>query len=213
MRQVCQSVYTFDELSEEAQEKALEWYREGYLDFEWYDALYDDFTEICKLLGVAIATRTTRHMTKDGGFTTESPRIYFSGFSSQGDGACYEGYYRYAKGSANKIRECAPRATELHRIADELYRAQRLAAFGLYATISHNYRYYFSRSMSIDVEHEKGYTFSNEAEEMLKEALYDLGDWLYKTLEEEHEWLIGDENLRESIMANDHEFTESGNPY
>lgn len=39
-------VYQFDELSEEAKEKARGWFREGAFDYEWYDSTYEDAKEI-----------------------------------------------------------------------------------------------------------------------------------------------------------------------
>jgi hypothetical protein len=35
-------IYTFDELSDEAKEKAREWYRRGALDYEWWDYVYEN---------------------------------------------------------------------------------------------------------------------------------------------------------------------------
>ena len=39
-------VYQFDELSEHAKEKARDWYRQGALDYEWWDFTYDDAATI-----------------------------------------------------------------------------------------------------------------------------------------------------------------------
>lgn len=35
-------VYSFDELEDSAKEKAREWYREGALDYEWWEFIYGD---------------------------------------------------------------------------------------------------------------------------------------------------------------------------
>jgi hypothetical protein len=35
-------IYTFDELSDSAKETARNWYREGGLDYEWWDHIYED---------------------------------------------------------------------------------------------------------------------------------------------------------------------------
>ena len=40
------TVYQFDELSEDAREKAREWYREGALDYEWYGCVFEN-VKIC----------------------------------------------------------------------------------------------------------------------------------------------------------------------
>jgi hypothetical protein len=114
----CITVYKFDELSDEAKEKAREWWREGGLDYEWYDCVESDFKEIGKILGIDVT------------------KIFFTGFSSQGDGACFEGYYEYAKGSVKKLKEYAPQDTELHRIAEELAQAQKRFFYGIDAVIT-----------------------------------------------------------------------------
>jgi hypothetical protein len=39
-------IYDFKELSEKAKEKARDWYREGALDYEWWDHIYEDAKNI-----------------------------------------------------------------------------------------------------------------------------------------------------------------------
>lgn len=36
------TTYTFDELDDHAKEKARQWYREGELDYDWWDSTYED---------------------------------------------------------------------------------------------------------------------------------------------------------------------------
>src|SRR5690606_14525245 len=88
------TVYRLDELSDEAKVEARAWYRRGGFDYDWYDAVYEDFQRIAEILGVRFKTRTIRFM---GGGTRQQPCIWFSGFCSQGDGACFEGRYDYVK--------------------------------------------------------------------------------------------------------------------
>jgi hypothetical protein len=40
------NLYTFDELSDSAKEKARDWYRNGALDYDWWDYLYEDAARI-----------------------------------------------------------------------------------------------------------------------------------------------------------------------
>lgn len=93
------TVYRLDELCEAAKEKARAWYREGAFDHDWFEFVYDDFERICEILGVELKTRAVRLM---GGGTRQKPCVWFSGFWSQGDGACFEGRYRHAKGAPGK---------------------------------------------------------------------------------------------------------------
>src|ERR1700733_8204701 len=131
MRIVETPVYDFTELPDAARDKARAWFRETIHD-DWWDSVYDDFEQICPILGVTLATTTVRLM---GGGTRQKPRISFSGFWSQGDGACFEGRYAYAPRASRRIREYAPQDTELHRIADALQALQKLNFYQLTAAI------------------------------------------------------------------------------
>lgn len=64
------TVYRLGELSDAAKDKARAWYREGGLDYDWYDAVYEDFQRIAEILGLNLKTRTIRLM---GGGTRQDP--------------------------------------------------------------------------------------------------------------------------------------------
>ncbi|HVH48376.1 MAG TPA: antitoxin of toxin-antitoxin stability system [Sphingomicrobium sp.] len=203
------TVYSLEELSEEAKEKARAWYLQGAFDHDWYCAVYEDFERICEILGVDLATVPVR---LHGGGTRRKPCIWFSGFASQGDGACFEGDYSYVKRSASLIREYAPKDTELHRIADALAAIQWPNFFQLRARISHRGRYYHEYSMEIGVQRDSlGYQdMTATAEDDLSEALRDLARWLYGKLENESDYLSSDAVVDEAIIANGYSFTEQG---
>src|SRR5688572_21955863 len=40
------TVYKFDELSDKAKDKARDWWRQGGLDYEWWEFIYDDAKRI-----------------------------------------------------------------------------------------------------------------------------------------------------------------------
>jgi hypothetical protein len=143
------TVYRLDELSGTAQEKARARYREGAFDHDCFEFVYDDFERICEILGVELKTRAVGLM---GGGTRQERCIWFSGFWSQGDGACFEGRYGYAKGARHTIRDHAPRDGELHRIAGALHAVQRRNFYQLHAAISHRDRYCHEYTMVIAVE-------------------------------------------------------------
>lgn len=201
-------VYDFAELSNAAKDKARTWFRET-LGWDWWDSVYDDFEQVCAILGVTLATSTVRLM---GGDTRQKPSIWFSGFSSQGDGACYEGRYAYAKGAARRIRDYAPRDVELHRIADALQRLQRANFYQLTASISHRGRYYHAYCMAIEVERDTAtnHPIVDRADDELIVVLRDLANWLYRTLEREYEFQTSDGTVDEGISANDYTFTAEG---
>lgn len=198
MREVTTNVYKFEELDDRAKEKARDWYRQNALDYDWWDSVYEDAKQIGIILGIDM-----NHKGKD-------PCIWFSGFSSQGDGACFEGSYRYAKGASKEIRKYAPKDTELHRIADALTKIQRPAFYQLTATVRHSDRYYHAYSTTIGVNDRDGYEIHDDTENAIVEALRDFMNWIYRQLEKEHDYLMSDESVDENIKANEYEFTEEG---
>jgi hypothetical protein len=46
MKTVAIKVYQFDELSDDAKEEARTWFRDGALDYEWWDSIYGDAKEV-----------------------------------------------------------------------------------------------------------------------------------------------------------------------
>jgi len=190
-------IYQFNELSDDAKEKAIQRYREGNLDYEWYDGVFEDAKEIGKLIGIDI------------------DRIYFSGFCSQGDGACFEGSYEYRIGSVKEIKKYAPKDKELHRIAVELSKIQRKSFYGLTARVKHFGAYSHELCTQINVygDFELGdryYVDFVSNEEGIIELLRDFMKWIYKSLEADHDWLNADEQVIESMECNEYEFLENG---
>jgi hypothetical protein len=203
------TVYRFNELEGAAKDEARNWYRNVAIPNDWHEFVLEDFEAITDILGVRLKTSTIRLA---GGGTRQKPRIYFSGFSSQGDGACFEAHYRYKAGASKAIRSHAPLDTELHRIADVLQGIQRRNFFQLTADVSHRGRYYHEHSMSISVERDspKNQSVTADAEDAITEALRDLARWLYRQLEREYEYQTSDEMIDEALLVNDYTFTESG---
>lgn len=206
------TVYQLDELSDDAKEKARAWYREGGFGYDWFEFMFDDFEQVCTILGVTLATHAVR--LHDGG-TRGKPCIWFSGFWNQGDGACFEGWYEYAKAAPRKIRTYTPHDAELHRIADTLRAIQRRNFFQLHADISHRGRYHHEGSMAIAVRRDSPVwqDMTADAEDILDQALRDLAHWLYRQLEREYEYLTCDEQVDEALRANEYTFTVSGHRF
>ncbi len=184
-------LYKFDELEDKAKEVARQWFREGALDYEWWDSIYEDATRMGELMGLDIK------------------KIYFSGFSSQGDGACFEGSWYASNVKPGEVKKEAPVDKELHRIAQEF---ERLAAYGLSFTVkqSGHYMHKYCTSFDISVPDEIEDTKVNELEEALKENARDYMEWIYRTLEKEHDWMLEDAQIEDSIRANEYEFTIDG---
>lgn len=194
MRVLETKVYTFDELSDDAKEKAREWYRSwAFEDNFWSENVIENAKEIAKILGIQIDD------------------IYWSGFWSQGDGACFVGRYSYAKGAIKAIKALAPQDETLHAIARNFQEAQRPNFYRLSAVITHNGQYYHSHSMTIRVDVDDYANVSDESENAVKDALRDFADWIYRQLEAEYEYQDADARVDESIVVNEYEFDEYGN--
>jgi hypothetical protein len=206
------TVYQLAELDEAAKGTARAWFREGGFDHDWYDAVYADFEQICAILGIAIETRTIRLL---GGGSREEPRIYFRGFGSQGDGACFQGRYAYACGAPAKIREYAPMDTDLHQIAGTLHALQRRNFYQLHARVRHRGHYYHEYCMDVSIERASpvNQDMTADAEEVVVEAMRDLARWLYRQLEREYEYQSSDECVDEAINANAYTFTGTGHRF
>lgn len=185
-------------VSAATRERLVEKHRYINVDHDqWYDCVYEYFTE--RMNGVGIAVR----------------KMFFSGFSSQGDGACFEGSL------ANALTYLD------HHHKDQFPVIRRLLACGssLYAECSHSGRYYheFSTSFWVDSDTFSGtvYSPSDFHDKMylqLDAALADeLGafevaitaQWreymgeLYHELNQEYDSLTDDEAVWDTLMAND----------
>ena len=147
---VTTTVFTIDELSDAAREKARSWYRESCLDYEWYDFVYEDFETICGILGVTLRTSPVGLY---GGGTRDKPHLYWTGFWNQGDGASFEGTYAHAKGAAKgDPRPCAPRMTNCIASRTPCRAVQKPNFWQLHTTISQRGRYYHEHTMTIEIE-------------------------------------------------------------
>ncbi len=223
MKHTIKKVFTFDELSDEAKEKAREWYRQGNCDDSyWSEGVLDQAEEIAeKYLGIDLCQTPYKTM---GGDTKYEATIYFSGFWSQGDGACFEGTWDARKVNAKGLKEDYLTDTELHRIVDGLAEIAKKYPEGSFRC-KHTGHYSHSHSTSFDVElpneslEELDYDSPaykaldseiREDEEALIELARDFMDWIYKSLEQEWDYQNSDEQVDETIKANGYEFLEDG---
>ncbi len=200
-------VYQFDELDEKAKERAREWYRQGNCDDSfWSECVIDDAKGIGKYMGMDV------------------DKVYFSGFWSQGDGACFEGTWRARDVQADKLKAYAPQDKELHRIVEGFAELAKEYPNG-YFSVKHRGHYSHSGCTSFDVE------LPNEQEEELEydsaewkalrvrldedgdtliQLARDFMDWIYTQLEKEWNFQNSNECVDETIRSNEYEFLENG---
>lgn len=199
MREETISIYKFDELSSEAKQKAID-NNFGYnVDFgQWSECTIESLKDLAAELGIYI------------------DKIYFSGFSSQGDGACFEGDYQYKKGALKLIKKEYPDFTALHDIAKQLQDIQKLNGYRLEASVKHSGRYMHENCTSINITTYAlgdGYrtdSVNDNAIDTLTEVLKDFMRLIYKQLNDDYNYQTSDEEIKESLRANEAEFLASG---
>lgn len=227
--------FTFAELDDRGKERAREWFRQDYPDHDWWDSVYDDTDKIADMLGITIARKSVRLM---GGGTRQELAIYFSGFCSQGDGACFEGDWHPHKCPIlilDKVLTHAPQDTDLHDIAltfallSERHGPNCAENGETYFRITHRDNRCHEHSVTISMESDgpEGSEDWNELQTMTWEALQrsrgmdtfedDVAEalrsfmrWIYGRLEDEYEYLTSDEQVDDMIGANEYVFDEDG---
>lgn len=194
-------IYTFDELSEKAKERARNWWREAsqYQYNDFHEFVYEDAMTIGKLMGLDIS------------------KIYYTGFWSQGDGACFEGRWEYKPDALEKVKEYAPLDEGLHEVA-AAFASEKVK--GCWAESQHRGHYYHEYSLSIDGGVRAGddveldeYGFPEEQYNHIKEMFADFARWIYKMLEAEYEYQTSNEQVDENIRCNQYEFHADGRLY
>lgn len=204
----------FEALSEDDKQIILDRHRDINVDHGWWDRVYSDFAEDMKAVGIAVTD------------------MYFSGFWSQGDGACFEG----------RVDDWRLFLESLG-YTDELM-VQHFADHASFS-VSHSGHYYHEHCTRFDAEfylpdqyvdeehfleyHGFGEELRDaaliavlskfdgrELEDEFAEAFKDHMRDLYRRLENEYEYLTSDEAVLETLHANDmldqiiDEYTEEG---
>jgi len=226
------SVYSFDELSDTAKQKALDNHR--YMEVEhhdWWDHLYNSFIERVALKG----------------YTVSYKNIHFSGFWSQGDGACFRGRVHKTNEEILALLPCdlAAKIKLINSKLRLLGEDDRIDDLSCDFTLETSGRYSHSGTMQIDKvyinfgqwtrcsphtctccpewpslcnELESIYELvDNEIYSSVEKAVLEeargLADQLYEELEKEHEYLTSDEFIAERLRDSDTEFTEDGKAF
>ena len=192
--------FKFEELTEQAQQNAIEQFRNNdHLEYGWHDSIKEDFHSILGLIGF---------------YNIESQ---FSGFWSQGDGASFIADYSYKKGCLKVIKEHAPLDNELYKIVEGIVYHQKDNGYLLTCNIyKNNHRYSYSNTMSFDwcKNGDSYFDWKNtHVEGEIEQLFKDLAEWYYKQLESEYNYLNSDESIKETLIVNEYDFLECGNQY
>lgn len=186
-------VYPFEELSSKAKERVRQWWSDMLDTESWAEPVIEDAKQVAALMGWEVLN------------------VFFSGFWSQGDGACFVGHMRYAKGCAKAVKEHAPLDEELHRIAKAWQDLQAKHFYSLeaqvYKTCS---RYSHENTVAFSVEDTRSHRLDGAVEESVEEIGKDFMRWIYKALESAHDMETGMENVAEICETNSYLFREDG---
>jgi hypothetical protein len=197
------NLYTFNELSNSAKERARQWWREASSDDTfWSECVIDDAKEQGRNMGLDI------------------DKVYFRGFWSQGDGACYVGSWnanRVKVGETAKGWGDSPATKEIRRIASEFEQfAQKWPESSF--TVEHRGHYShenctsFSVSLGEEADNNEEITPEQwrEAHDWIVNISRDYMRWIYKQLEKEYEYQNSDEVIDELLESNNYTFTVEG---
>lgn len=174
------TLYTFAELSDDAKAKAIDLYA---TDYDWHETSLDDFKTIAAIAGVS------------------NPTIFYSGFASQGDGACLTGIWY-----ASDAKSSDEYGTEVAALLLPFTEAPQ----GLSASLKHTGHYYHEHSVTIDFSWDGEDDYPEEAANAIDEAFRDLMRWFYRSLEKEYEYLMSEAAFQETADANEWEFDAQG---
>lgn len=190
MKTIETQVFTYSELSPNAQGKARQWYRESHDNDYWHDDIIDDAKTIGALMGIDI------------------DKVYFTGFCSQGDGACFAGTFRQVPDAVAKVKDFAPNDARLHAIALSLQAPADTDTVESGKLVHRCPHYCHSRTMNF-CEETAYYTETPASDDTL-ETLRDFADWIYSALQAEWNYLNSDDAVSENIIDNEYTFTRDG---
>lgn len=194
MRIASTPVYTFAELTPEAQQKAIAKEQQAQGEFFNFDTY--DIKTICETIGI------------------QDPEFSWSGFYSQGDGLSFTGEYSYVTQALAKIKAYAPQDTELHAIVAELQDTQKQHGYRLSATITRDHGCQHSHENSVTIQAFKsGEEVVSPGIEQFEDCFKNLMRHFYKMVQSEFEYQTSEECAREYLTDSDNEYTANGKLY
>jgi len=198
MQEVILKVYSFTELAEDIQKKVIEKNRYIEVQFNnWYEGTTEDF----------IST------SEEKGF--KATKTYFTGFSSQGDGAMFE----YDGIEDFLLHEFIDEQKTISPMRKKWFKSQAVVSGkgkhqGHYhheGCCYHNIYLEFKDSYSVapNIADWIG-SFDEEFERFIISRYQGIAKELYRDLEKDHDNLISDESVKEGLIANENSYTQEG---
>ena len=205
--------YSFDELSPEAKQYAIDRNRDFSIEgVDWWDPIIEGFIEEMEGIGM------------------EDVDPQFSGFYSQGDGASFTGRVRDNEKFLNALGLNSINKIDKNRIGSEkLTKYLKSLAENIYITIERtDNRHYHHNTISANVEVDGedeieldlgiGMTINIDVQEQCDTLEPEITEWarnrskkLYSDLEKYYEELQSDENVAGDLRSGGYRFDETGN--
>lgn len=187
MREVTRTIYKYSELSPESQERARDWYTSTYAGYEVDLDFYKEWL-------------------KEKGFNPDE--IYYSCSYSQGDGACFTGYYDFDR-IFEILADCATSFTDCVSIL--IAKQQHDYGYLEVSSIRNASMFFMSRSEEYFYGPEVLEGKVDRFIEILEEYLQDVCHTLYNMLQAEWDYLYSEECVSECLE--DYEFYSNGEVY
>lgn len=147
-------VYNFDDLDDDAKEKAREWYRNGALDYDWWDSTYED-AETIGLRIKSFELDRGRHAT--GVFTEDVDEVIRLILENHGEECeTFKTALQY-KGELEIARKNEENEDEIDEITEE-FRKSLLEDYSI--MLQHEYEYLLSDESVDDNIRLNEYTFT-----------------------------------------------------
>jgi hypothetical protein len=194
MRTISIDMFTFNELSDEAKQVAINNNREINVDYEWWDFTYEDFIE---------------------NSVFDIDNIYFSGFYSQGDGAMFEYSSIPDKLKIDFVNQLKLSSMRKNWLLNNVHVSGNGKHRGYYYhenSCSHNIYWEVDNG---DLHWETNFyqwleSFADDFEDYVISLYKDECRKLYRELERGYDYLTSDEAVAETLILNEYEFTEDG---
>ncbi len=182
-------IYKFDELSKEAKDKAIENQRsnDGYLDYEWFNYLHEDFIAELNTIGVDCEgfwwdLDKSKEFKASGIIVTNEQKLLKSA-----------GLTKWL--IINGLRG---EKTLIHSIGLDEYGE---------AEVEIDFENEDNLSIKEEVEREGEV---KELNEKITEFIKEKFEKFWRKLQKDYDYLMSDEGIKEDLEANDYEFNEDG---
>jgi hypothetical protein len=207
-----EETYSFDELSQEAKQNAINNNRDAEVDFDWWDPIIEEFEKNMEEIGM------------------KEVKCEFSGFYSQGDGASFTGWVADNKKFLESIG-INPFKSQKRTLSSEKFEVAFIDFCDrIYIKINRDSsRYFHHNTVSAEVELDSsedeieldlglGAIVTLQVQELCDKIQPGITEWareksknLYRELEKCYEDLTSDEGIASNLRSGYYRFDSNGN--